>query len=300
MHLSGVDANLLVPLHVLLEEQSVARAARRLGLTPSATSHTLARLREALGDPLLVRAGRGLVRTPRGDELRPVLSQLVASMEQVFAKPAATPAGQLRGRFRVATADLLEAILLPELGRLMSAEAPLLQLQDVPLTANLVDALRDGEVDLAFSASSSLPDDIESRPLFEDDFVVLVRADHPVAGRTLTPAEFAELRHIVVSPTGQREGIVDRALQALGLKRHVAFTLATFFPAPFLVASSDHVVTLSRRFARPLVPLLNLHELPSPVPLPRYQVHLLWHARHEHDAAHRWLRNALLRVADAL
>jgi DNA-binding transcriptional LysR family regulator len=300
MQLSAVDANLLVALHALLEERSVASAARRLALSPSATSHALARLRELLGDALLVRAGRALTRTPRAEQLRAPLARLVAEMEAILKTPGSLVPAALVRAFRVATTDHVQFVLLRQLDAALRREAPLVDLYFVPLPPNSAAALRDGTMDVAIGVFDEPPPDVTRQPLFEDQLVSVVRAGHPALLGRLTPRRFAELEHVLVAPNGSPRGLLDKQLAALGLGRRVARTVPTFLDAPFLVASSDHIVSLPARLVVPLLSLLRLSMVDAPLPLPGFTLSAIWHRRHDADPEHVWFRELLARAVAEL
>lgn len=300
MHIYGIDANLLISLDALLREASVTKAARRVGLTQSAMSHALGRLRDHLGDPLLVRAGRQMVLTARAEALAPRVAHLVEEMSRVFAPDEGFEPATLTRSFNLRTTDHLLFILMPELDELLSREAPLVDLAVTSLTEPGIEVLRHGQSDLAVGVYADLPSDIRQQALFTDRFVCLVRRDHPVARSGLSLAEYGAMPHILVAPRGTSGGIVDQVLAEHGVRRRVARTVPHFLVAPFLVARSDAVVTLSERLAQRLAPVLDLAMLEPPVTLPHYTLAMVWHERQDADPAHRWLRDAMVRAASRL
>lgn len=300
MQLSGVDANLLVALHALLQERSVVRAGRRLALSPSATSHALARLRDLLGDALLVRAGRQLVPTARGEALLAPLGRLIAEMESILRPAAPLEPATLRRAFRVATTDHVQFVLLRRLDALLRREAPKVDLYFVPLPLRAADALREGNMDLAIGVFDEPAADLGRMSLFDDQLVSVVRARHKALRGALTLRRFAELDHVLVAPNGTPSGLLDKQLAALGLDRRVARTVPTFLDAPFLVAHSDLIVSLPARLVLPLLTLLRLRILRTPLPLPGFTISAIWHRRQDEDAEHVWFRNVVTRVAEDL
>lgn len=299
MQLSAIDTNLLVVLDALLQEAHVGRASRRVALSPSATSHALARLRELLGDPLLVRAGRRLVLTPRATELAPQVRQLMEQMERILRPPETFQPAKLERTFSLLTTDHIEFVLLRRLDPLLRAQAPKVVLHSRPIGPDAVDELRGGRAELAFGVFPSLPDDIASQELFKDRFVTLVREGHPVLDRPLTLKRFAELEHVLIAPRGTATARMDELLAQRGLKRRVVRTLGTFLSAPFLVSQSDYVVTMSARIAESLVPLLGLRALEPPIPF-EYTLTQIWHRRLDTEPAHTWLRALTAQAASEL
>lgn len=303
MQLYGIDANLLISLDALLREGSVTKAAQRVGLTQSAMSHALGRLRDQLGDPLLVRAGRHMVLTPRAEALAPRVARVVREMAQIFASEESFDPASLERSFSIRTTDHIQFVLMPELDAILNAEAPRVDLVMSPLIEHDVDALRNGSSDIGVGMFEDLPPDVHQQALFTDRFVCLVREGHPAAGGGLTLAQYGATPHVLVGARGNKpnSGIVDRLLAEHGIKRRVARTVPHFLIAPFIVASSDVIVTLSERLAQRLVPLLGgLQILEPPLALEPYTLSMAWHERYDNDSAHRWLRDAMVRAASRL
>lgn len=297
MQLSGIDANLFVALNALLEEQNVARAARRLGLSPSATSHCLARLRELVGDPLLVRVGRALVITPRGRALREPAAEVVAAMQKALAPIDDFAPARLDRAFRVETTDHVQLVLLRALDPRVRSEAPRVNVYFQPLQPETFARLRRGEIDLAAGVYSEIDDDIERQRLFDDRLVAVVRRGHPALRTKMTLKRFAALEHLLVAPNGTPVGLVDRLLSEHGLKRRVARTSSSFLDMAFLVAESDYVVSLPERLVTPLLGRLRLAVLEAPLRLPSFTLSAVWHRRQTADPAHAWFRGMVTAAA---
>lgn len=298
--LSQLDANLLVVLDALLREVSVTRAARRVGLSQSAMSHALARLRDHLGDPLLVRAGRVMVLTPRAEALAPRVHRVVGEMETIFAADAPFSPAELDRAFRVNTTDHVQFLLVPALDTRLGREAPGVDLYIGSITRGTFDELRAGSIDAAIGVFADVPPDVAQEALFEDRFVCVVRADHPVVKRKLTLEQYASLPHLLVAPRGEPRGLIDDLLATHGLGRRVARAVPHFLVAPFLAASSDYVLTLSERLATQMAETLPLRLLEPPLDIAPYTLTLVWHQRNDGDAAHAWLRRCIAEVAAAL
>jgi DNA-binding transcriptional LysR family regulator len=298
--MSTPDFNLLVTLDAVLTEGSVARAARRLRLSPSAMSRALARLRETTGDPLLVRAGRGLVPTPRALELRERVSQLVQDTEAVL-RPAETPnLARLVRSFTLRTSDGFVENFGPDLIARVAAEAPGVQLRFVQKLDNKDSALlRDGTVDLETGVvGDTLSPEVRSQALFRDRFMGVVRLGHPLSEGEITPARYATGRHIYVSRRGLEKGPMDEALSALGLEREIVTIVGGFATALALARASDLIASVPERHTGNL--RAGMHSFPLPVPTPEITVSLLWHPRMHADPAHRWLRGLVLATCTAI
>jgi len=286
------DLNLLVTLDVLLAEGSVARAARRLRLSPSAMSRALARLREATGDPLLVRAGRGLVPSPRAIELRERVGQLVHDAEAVLRPAAALQLGRLDRTFTLRTSEgFVENFGAGLLAR-VSAEAPGVRLRFVPKLDKDSAPLRDGTVDLETGVvGKTTGPEVRAQTLFRDRFIAVVRTGHPLGEGEITPARYAAARHVHVSRRGSDKGPVDEALAPLGLQREIATTVGGFSAALALARASDLVATVPERHTGDL--RAGMRSFALPLPVPPITVSLLWHPRMDGDPAHRWLRGCV-------
>ena len=287
------DLNLLITLDAVLTEGSVARAARRLHLSPSAMSRALARLRETTGDPLLVRAGRGLVPTPRALELRERVSLLVQEAGAVL-RPAELP--DLRSLQRTFTLRSREGFVEnfgADLLARVHAEAPGVRLAFMPKADKDHTALRDGSVDLdiGVTAKTSGPE-IRTRLLFRDRWIGVARREHVLSSGEITPARYAGGRHISISRRGLERGPIDEALAPLGLAREIATLVAGFSAALALVRGSDLIATVPERLSGVL--RSDLHAFTLPFPVAELPLAMLWHPRHDADAAHRWLRGLLL------
>lgn len=286
------DLNLLVTLDVLLGEGSVARAARRLRLSPSAMSRALARLRETTGDPLLVRAGRGLVPTPRALELRDRVGQLVRDGQAVL-RPAETL--DLKTHVRTFTLRTREGFVEnfgPDLIARVARQAPGVRLRFVPKPDKDSAPLRDGTVDLETGVvGDTTGPEVRTQALFRDRFIGVVRKGHPLGKARITPRRYAAGRHISVSRRGLDKGPIDRALATLGLERDIVTIVDSFSAALALARTTDLIASVPERSTGNL--RAGMHSFPLPVPMPEFMVSLLWHPRLDADPAHRWLRGCV-------
>lgn len=286
------DLNLLPTLDVLLEEGSVAGAARRLGLSPSAMSRALARLRETTGDPLLVRAGRGLVPTPRALELRERVPRLVQDAEAIL-RPAAEPdLSTLSRTFTLRTSEGFVENFGPELIARVGAEAPRVRLRFVPKPDKDATPLREGTVDLETGViEPTTGPELRAQALFRDRLVGVVRAGHPLARTRVTRPRYLAGRHISVSREGLAQWPIDDALGALGLEREVVTVVGGFATAVGLARGSDLIASVPERHTANLRE--GMHSFALPVETPQFTISLLWHPRLDADPAHRWLRGVL-------
>jgi DNA-binding transcriptional LysR family regulator len=297
VHVEAFDLNLLLAFDALWTERHVTRAAKRVGLTQSAMSHALRRLRAQLEDPLFQATPRGLQPTARAHALAPPLAEALALVRRAVTTPAPFSPAALKRTFTLGTTDYGDLVLLPRLMARLAREAPGVQLvtrpgsDEAPLLA--------GEHDLNFGVAAPESADVRSEKLFDDGFVSLLRAQHPLAKQRLTLERFVALGHVLISPTGRGEAAVDVALRRLGRTRHIALRVPHFLSAPLVVAESDLIVTLPARVAEALAAPDRLILRRPPLEVPGFMVSLFWHARNDDDAAHRWLRALVADVARA-
>ncbi|HJH17943.1 MAG TPA: LysR family transcriptional regulator [Pseudomonas lactis] len=289
------DLNLLITLDVLLAEGSVARAAQRLRLSPSAMSRALARLRAATGDPLLVRAGRGLVPTPRALQLREQVSQLVQEAHAVLRPAHSLDLGAVVRTFTLRTSEEFVERFGPALLARIAQEAPGVRLRFVHKSDKHSALLRDGGVDLETGVVDvGASPEVLTQALFRDRLVGVVREGHPLSRGPLSAARFAQGQHVYVSRRGQDRGQIDDALEAQGLVRQVSIVVAGFNTAIALARDTDLIASVPERYIS--VPPRGLHCFELPVTLPPFTVAMLWHPRQDADLAHRWLRTCLREV----
>lgn len=298
----SLDLNLLSVLHVVLEERSVRRAAARLGLTPSAVSHALRRLRELLGDPLVVRTARGVVPTARAERLAAPLGHALAELRGALADESSFDVATLRRSFTLSSADLAQFVLLPMLTRELAQSAPGVRLVVRPPRGDLFASLSRGALDLAFGIfdkgdrGEHASEGFRYQALFHEDFLCIVHRDHPAARGPLSLERYLSLSHISVAPRGSAGSIVDTALARLGHRRSVALVVPHFLVAPHIVADSDLALMLPARVAQHFARHLPLALLPPPLPLSGFTIGQLWHERLHRDPAHKWLRQLIARL----
>ncbi|MHA6788885.1 LysR substrate-binding domain-containing protein [Pseudomonas bijieensis] len=293
--MSSPDLNLLVTLDVLLSEGSVARAARRLRLSPSAMSRALARLRETTGDPLLVRAGRGLVPTPRALALREQVSDLVQQAQAVL-RPVTTPdLGSLSRTFTLRTREgFVENFAIDLISRIRE-QAPGVRLRFVEKTDRDSTALREGTVDLETAVvDKDTSPELRTQALFSDRLIGVVRAGHPLSQAAVSAADYAAGGHVGVSMRGLDHGLIDQALAVLNLSREIVTTVPGFSSALGLARSSELIASVPERYTASL--RVGLHSFVLPFPVPEFTIAMLWHPRMDADPVHRWLRSCLREV----
>ncbi|WP_237055471.1 LysR family transcriptional regulator [Microbulbifer sediminum] len=295
MNISTRDVNLLVLFRVLYEEQNLTAAARRMALSQPALSHRLSKLRDELGDPLFVRAARGLTPTPRAHALAPEVTRLVDQIEG-FYQGADEDFLSLPDTVHIYGTDYIEQLLMPGLIRRVSELAPRLQLVTHNTRGQLpARELESGACDIAIAGFyTGLPSTFYQQALHSEDFVVLAARDNSRIGRRLTLKAYLECPHLVTTLTGDLHGIVDRALQERGEKRRVVAGLSSFLAPPAMVRNSDLLLTCLRSIAGEATqryPDLEIHRVP--IPLEPVQVVQTWHQRTHRDPLRRWLRGQI-------
>ncbi len=295
--MSRPDLNLLITLDVLLAEGNVTRAAKRLRLSPSAMSRALARLRETTGDPLLVRAGRGLVPTPRALELRDQVHQLVQNVEAVLR-----PAGKLNLRhlvrtFTLRTSEGFVENFGPDLISRVGEDAPYVRLFFVQKPNKDSAPLRDGTVDLETGVvEKTTAPELRVQALFRDRYIGVVRTGHPFSKGKITPSRYAAGSHIFVSRDGLDKGPIDEALTTFGLERKIVTIVGGFSTALGLARGSDLIASVPERHTGNLRD--GMQSFPLPISTPEFTVSLLWHPRLDADPAHGWLRGHILKICE--
>ena len=292
--MQSIDFNLLVALDALLAESSVAGAARRLNLSAPAVSRTLARARLALGDDLLVRAGRRLVPTPRALELRGRVRSLVEEVQSVLRPEGAADLTALTRSFTIRASDYVAGVFGPALHAIALLEAPRVTLRFTEQGKEDVGALREGRIDLEVGVLGEVGPEIRAQVLTRDRFVAVVRKGHPLLKGKITAKHFAAAAHISTSRRGRTEGPIDQGLAALGLSRQVRFVVPSFYVAMLIAASSDMIAAVPSGIAQTAKQHgLAIVPFELPVKTPEVVIAQAWHPRFDQDAGHRWLRQAV-------
>jgi DNA-binding transcriptional LysR family regulator len=303
--MENMDMNLLAALDALLAAGSVTGAARHLGLSPSAMSRTLARLRSATGDPLLVRAGRGLVPTPRAAELRDRVHELTRDVRAVLSPQAGQlDVASLERTFTIRASEGFMDLFVIPLVTAVTQAAPSVRLRFAPKPDKDVLPLRDGEIDLEIGVLGASAPEVRTRLIFRDDFIGAVRVGHQLLAGSVTPKRYAECRHVVASRRGAFTGPVDDALKELGLRREIVAVVPGFPDALRIARNTDLVALVPRSClasgtlgADPTGQGVAVFDLP--VRTPEIAISAMWHPRMDADQAHRWLRDTVVAVCQA-
>ncbi len=310
VNLRTLDLNLLKVFDAVMSERSLTRAAQQLALTQPAVSNALRRLRDALGDELLVRQGRGLEPTPRAQALWPAVRDALHRLHTALA-PSVFEPGKASTSFVLTMADATAAELMPPMVALITEQAPDVSLRVVPLTTRDPRRLLDeGHADLAIGNFPAVMADLTARAqageavsflhhrLFHGDYVCVMRRQHPLAQEPLTVDRFCAARHMLVSFSGRAFGFIDEALESLGRTRRVVLTVNQFFTAGKVVAQSDLLTVLPRHFVAVTGYADQLVTRELPFPAPTIQVDAVWHQRQDSSSAHTWLRTQVAALAN--
>jgi DNA-binding transcriptional LysR family regulator len=289
---SRIDLNLLVVLDAVLQTGSVTRAATELGLTQPTISHALSRLRAALGDPLLVRAGRTMVKTPRAERLAPAVRSVLAEIDRVLTRGSGFDPATSDRAFSIACPDLLAAVLPAILGRL-AREAPRTRIEARPVPSELEGRLADRAIDLAIVSARDRGAGLEQSVLGRVAWCIVARRGHEaVASGRLSRREWLEHPHVIVQ-TADGAGIIGRELARLGIERRVGFVAPSSLAALHAVAATDWFFAAPRELITSSLASLHLVAVAPPIPLAPVRVALVWHGSMREDEGHRFLRELL-------
>ncbi|THF55250.1 LysR family transcriptional regulator [Ollibium composti] len=284
-----VDLNLLTALDVLLQERSVTRAAGKLGLSTSAMSRTLSRLREALDDPVLVPAGRAMVLTPHAEAIAEEVHALSASAQVVLRPPQPVDPRHMEREFTIRANEAFTQLYAAKLSAAVSAVAPGVRLRFVPKPDKDIGPLRDGTVDLEIGVISEDAGELRAQTLYRDSYVGVARTGHPLLDGLVTPERLCAWGHVVFARRRGRSSPADEALTALGLARRVTVVVPGF-PAVIAVVSASDLLGLVPRSACLTLPGYDIALFEPPIAMPELVISQIWHPRMDADAGHRWLR----------
>ncbi|WP_116522685.1 LysR family transcriptional regulator [Achromobacter insuavis] len=299
--LRRLDMNLLLVFDALVRLGSVAAAAEELAMSPSACSHALTRLRGALSDPLFVRYGSGMQPTARAQAMAPVIGQALQALGGSLEGARPFAPGDSTQAFVFAATDYTAYAVLPALAARLRTLAPRLRVRAVYSTRqDSFDDLAAGRAHFALGfdeGQAALPEGVQARDGFTDDYVVVARRDHPEIRGSLSLAQYLAASHLAVKPWRDARGVIDGALERQGLRRQVTMELPSLLAAPFIVAGSDLLATLPQRVARRLGPAAHLAVYPAPFAAPAYTLKVLFHARHAGIPGHEWMLEQVLAAA---
>ncbi|MGM4916262.1 LysR family transcriptional regulator [Tardiphaga sp. 813_E8_N1_3] len=303
VNLRNIDLNLLVILDALLTERNVSRAGERIGLSQSAMSAALARLRDIFSDPLLVRVGRDLALTRNAEDLIVSLKESLSKIEQTLTRrPGFNPATDAR-TFSISASDYAGLVLLTPLVKMIVNEAPNVTVHLLPRARDAARVLQTNQADIVIEPVELFgPNDYPTAALLSDRWLCAVDANHPdVTGNELSERQFLELPHLVYGIGNDRQlNLADQHLADTGVQRRIEVTVESFLLNPFLIEGTRLVSLILERAAKRLLGTVNIKLLESPIAVPDIHEAMYWHPRHTTDPGHKWLRDRLLSVAQEL
>ena len=300
MNLRNVDLNLLVILDALLNERNVSRAGQRIGLSQSAMSAALARLRDVFSDPLLVRVGRGLTLTRNAEALVVPLREVLMQIEQTLLQSRDFDPKTDQRTFSIAASDYAVLVLLAPFIRVLSVEAPNITVHLLPRSPHAAGMLQSDQADIVIEPRSIMGEvDFPFAPLASDRWLCAIDANnHPTITDKMTMEQFLELPHLVYGIGSDRQlNLADQHLHQIGVERRIEVTVESFLLVPFLIQGTRLISFVLERAARVLATIPAIKMLDPPMELPDIHETMYWHSRHTTDAGHRWLRERLIAVA---
>ncbi|MHC6528910.1 LysR family transcriptional regulator [Vibrio proteolyticus] len=297
--MKDIDLNLIPALKVLLEERNVARAARRMNLSQSAMSRTLARLRDTMNDPVLVRAGRGLVPSPRALEIQAQVARISSEVEEVLRPVTSLHIGEIERTFTLLTSDGFVESIGGTLIQSIAEEAPGIRIRFLSHATAQGNSLRDGSVDIETGKLSELshPELIVQR-MFDDEFIGVVQKGHPLSRNTITQTSYLQAGHIGVCRNGQRGHHLASLLDKPEDELDVRALVGSYSSAVALARSTPFIATVPEKHTESL--RKNMHSFALPFNLPSITISMFWHPRMNADLAHRWLREEILAISQTL
>lgn len=298
MHAENLDLNLLAVLDALFREGSVTGAAEVLGLSQSATSHALNRLRVFFGDALFVRAGSRMVPTRKAEGLRHPVDNIMTTVRQQLLAGAGFDPALARRRFTLCVTDMGELVFLPPLLKLLKKDAPHCTVRTLQVPMERIEsALASGDADLALGSMRSAPDGLYQQRLFLHPLVTIVSVRHPTIRRTLSRRQFEAAPHIVVSLMGRSDEAYDKVIEDQGIRRQIAVMTPHFLMVPLLMDQHPELIaTVPMELTRTFAALGVVRGFAPPVAVPKLELRQHWHPRFHHDPAIVWLRSTMRRL----
>ncbi|KZN28784.1 hypothetical protein N480_08445 [Pseudoalteromonas luteoviolacea S2607] len=297
-NISDIELNQLRLLQIIFETKNLTRAGERAGLTQSAVSHVLKKLRHSFNDSLVIRQGNQLVLTPRAEALKPQLGRWLNDFERHILHQEQFDPGTSSRIFYIATSDLVEQMLAGPLLTYLGRIAPNIRVVFTKLDKRgFASQIESGEVDFSISVMESSHPSLMVTTLYRDDFVSIVRCDHPLLQELNVPEAFCKYPHVLAGTGKDLKGMVDDALAQVGLSRTVQYKVANFSSAPYIVEDSDAVFTAPRKFIQAIAPKFKVTEFDTPCAITGYAMKLYWNIRNKDDEAISWLRKQIVAVS---
>ncbi|HEY9321484.1 MAG TPA: LysR family transcriptional regulator [Achromobacter sp.] len=295
MNLKDVDLNLLVVFNELQKHGRVSAVAQSLGISQPGVSNALARLRKLLGDELFLRTSRGMVPTPYAESLaQPIADALSALLVTLSARARFDPARSERA-FVIGVNDVGETYFLPRLMRALDGAAPGVTIRTVRTTSiNVKDEMERGRIDLAMGFLPGLKSGFFQRKLFSQPYVCVFRRGHPLARTGVSAKQFRAAEHVAIVSEGTGHGVVDEVIEQAGIRRRLRLTVPHFMAVGPVLATTDMIAVVPRRFADCACEPFGLATAPCPVKIPESVINVFWHARSHREPANQWLRQVVV------
>lgn len=297
MHIEKLDLTQLRLVAELAETGSVSSAAQRIGLSQSAASHALARLRRSLGEEIFVRTTTGMRPTPFGDRLARAAAEALGTLQASLESREGFEPGSSRRAFQIYLSDVGQMVFLPRLLAYIQANAPGVSVRVLTVPGEDAHvALESGQVDFAAGYFTSLKAGFRQQRLFREHYLCAVRADHPRFKRGMSIEAFGSVQHALADSSGMAHGLLERVLARHRVARPIRLAVPQFMVLPLVIANSDLLVTMPSRLAREFSKLVRLRLMEPPVPIGEYDIRIFWHERYHNDPANRWLRNVFVEL----
>ncbi|WP_417430915.1 LysR family transcriptional regulator [Kiloniella sp.] len=291
IHNVNIDLNLLKIFNVIYSERNISRAADHLGMSQSAVSHALQRLRHALDDPLFIRSKNGVDPTARSDEIAEPIFQAILQINGVITQPSSFDPRTSDRIFHFGLPDHAVARYAPLILDRFSKEAPNLSISLYPHPlSKLIEMMENNKLDMAATVCHSPPARFKTLKLFKSHHVVIAAKDHPFIQGQLSLADYKKARHVVFSNDGNRHSYLDDILFPLAVKRNIAATVASNMASPIIVSNSDLIATTTMELVQPFLERYELQVFEPPFSVRDVDIKLIWHQRNDRDPAHQWMR----------
>ena len=298
-----IDLNLLVVFQEVFQERQISSVAKKLGLSQPAVSNALARLRKSFGDELFVRTAQGMQPTPLAQQLADPVASALASITRALNQHEVFDAASSKRHFTIAMTDIGEVYFMPRLIALCSALAPQIQLSTLRASSiDLKAEMETGRVDLAIGAFDDISGALYQRRLFKQHYVCMLRQNHPLVSGTdskvsstssISAKDFLAAQHLIVASMESPYDKINQSLEKAGIKASAHFTVPHFAAVPYIVSSTDLLVTVPQKLAESAATPFQLHYVKPPLRLPTLQTNIFWHRRFNQDEGNQWLRNLI-------
>lgn len=301
MDSSKFDLNLLVIFNAVYEEKSLTRAGQKLHLTQPAISHSLNRLRSAFNNQLFIRHGHQMVPTPLAEKIKLHVQDILRLTEDMLTGLEAFNPNKSNRTFLIGVQDYPSLVVLPPLMAIINKTAPGINIKTSHLRKeDRKIALEEGKLDIVIGVKQEFGTNINQQYLFSDREVCIMRKDHPNIGPTLSLEQYSTAEFIGLSISEYEEQTIDIKLKEMGINRKIRLIVENEVTIPQLVAETDFIANVIELVAKPFATLLPVKILPLPIPINNIKFYQYWHARHQNDRAHMWLRQNIKNVCETI